>query len=159
VLVRGSCNTFSLSPFLPTRAPTKLAFTTCRIWNSKRSRWNGKSPVSQSCLAHSLLARIVEKAKVVGRGILREKISLQEHRTLYRTLIGTLAEHLDPESRNNRGTGHLGDTGGNVTAPATYCFPLHQCRTESLMDDPSQGTVGEQGSEGDAVLDGKPADG
>jgi len=157
VLVPGSCNISSLSPFLPTHPPTSV-FTTCRIWNSKRSRWNGTSPVSQSFLAHSLLARIVEKAKVVGRGILRGKISLQKHRTLYRTLTGILAEHLDPESRNNRGTGHLDDTGGNVPAP-TYCFSLHQCCTESLTPDPSRGTVGEQGSGRDAVLDGKPADG
>ena len=148
---------FPLTLLAPTHPPTSV-FTTCRVWNSKRSRWNGKSPVSQSRLAHSLLARIVEKAKVVGRGILRGKILLQEHRTLYRTLIGILAEHLDPESRNNRGTGHLDDTGGNVTAAPTYCFSLHRCRTESLTPDPSRGIVGEQGSREDTVLDGKPAD-
>ena len=42
---------------------------------------------------------------------------------LYRAFIGILVEHLDPESRNNRGTGHLDDTGRNVTAAPTIVSP------------------------------------
>lgn len=93
------------------------------------------------------------------RGISRGKISLQGHRTLYRMLIGILSERLDPGSRNNQGTrGGMSDADENVTAP-TYCSSLHQCRTESLTPDPSRDTVEEQGSGGNAVQGGKPADG
>lgn len=74
--------------------------------------------VSQVCLVHSLLVRIVEKAEVMKRGISQGKMSLQEPRTLYRTVIGIFAEHSDLGSRNRRGTGDMGDTGEN--AAPTY---------------------------------------
>ena len=61
---------------------------------------------------------------------------------------------------------------GAVEAPATWAtlvktlLPhkriavyLHQCLTVFLTSDPSRGTVEEQGSGGDVVLGGKPADG
>jgi len=103
--------------------------------------------------------RIVEKAEVMKHGISQGNISLREHRTLYRMLIGILTEHLDLGSRSRRGPGGMGDTGENATAAPMYCCYLHQCRTGFLTSDPSRGTVEEQGNGEDAALGGKPTDG
>ena len=102
---------------------------------------------------------IVEKAEVIKCGISQGKISLREHRTLYRMLIGILTEHLDLGSRSRRGSGDMGDTGENIAAAPMYRCYLHQCRTGFLTSNPSPGTVEEQGSGGDAALGGKPTDG
>ena len=82
------------------------------------------SLVSQVCLAHLLLVWIVEKAEVMKCGISQGMISLREHRTLYRMLIGIITEHLDLGSRSRRGSGDMGDTGENATAAPTYCCLL-----------------------------------
>ena len=61
-------------------------------------------PVSRFYLAHSPLARIIEKVEVVKRCT-----SLQEHRTLYHTSIGFRFELLDL---------------GNIEAPVTWTTPV-----------------------------------
>jgi len=95
---------------------------------------------------------------MVRRGILRENVSFQEHRTLHHTLIGVLAGHLGLGSRKLREVGDLDDTGEKTVGTPTYCHSLHQRRTGSLTFGPSSGTVGEQRSKGDVVLGRELAD-
>ena len=74
-------------------------------------RDQGGMVISQFCLAHSLLAGIVEKAEIVKRGSREGRSHFKNTVRCITHLFGAiiLAEHLYHGSRDNRGISHLED--------------------------------------------------